>query len=244
MALIEGSGWREEERGYETPCWIWIAYVDPNGYGRAKRANGERTTAHRAVWERLRGPLPKVCRLEHRCGTRACVNPEHMRVLEPWQEEIRGYETPCWIWGGPIDHSGYGKGTGQNGQGTTAHRAIWWRLVGPIRPGIVLHHLCAASLCVRPSHMELVTRAEHKLRHKRYKRPAARPNPMYKSHSLLSLHFVVNSRRERSKGWRSRSWGCDRKGVGLLACRENAICDFTFHREVAIAVHFLRRSLL
>ncbi len=44
-------------------------------------------------------------------------------------------------------------------------REYWELLVGPIGPGLVLHHKCANPGCVRPGHLEMLTRAEHRARH-------------------------------------------------------------------------------
>lgn len=68
--------WIVEDRGFETPCWIWQGRTDPHGYGRLK----EKTIAHHWTYEEANGPLPKKTHLHHRCEQPSCVNPEH---LEP-----------------------------------------------------------------------------------------------------------------------------------------------------------------
>jgi hypothetical protein len=74
--------WREEDRGHETPCRIWLL-ATVKGYGRAW--NGERyVTTHKEEWERLYGPVPEGLELDHLCCVRACGNPDH---LEPVTHE-------------------------------------------------------------------------------------------------------------------------------------------------------------
>lgn len=67
--------YRIEDRGYVTPCWVWQLALHGAGYGR--QGNG---LAHRAYYERARGPIPEGLELDHLCRIRACVNPDH---LEP-----------------------------------------------------------------------------------------------------------------------------------------------------------------
>ncbi len=63
----------------ESGCWLWQGHVMKNGYGQAW--NGTRvTTAHRAVYESVFGPLPHSrIVLDHQCRTPRCVNPDHLR---------------------------------------------------------------------------------------------------------------------------------------------------------------------
>src|ERR1035441_2753825 len=67
--------YHEEDRGYETPCWIWDGYIAPNGYSHW----GPRL-AHKRIWEDLNGPVPDGLQLDHLCRTTYCVCPGH---LEP-----------------------------------------------------------------------------------------------------------------------------------------------------------------
>ena len=60
-------------------CWIWKLKPMHTGYGRIHRA-GKYKSAHRAVYEAHRGPVPDGMELDHLCNVRLCVNPDH---LEP-----------------------------------------------------------------------------------------------------------------------------------------------------------------
>lgn len=72
--LVEGEDYRVEDRGHDTPCWVWLRYCDPvKGYGRFA---GQ--WAHRVAYRERHGECPPE--LDHRCRVRPCVNPDH---LEP-----------------------------------------------------------------------------------------------------------------------------------------------------------------
>lgn len=58
-----------------TPCEPWQGRIRADGYGTL----GVKM-AHRAVYERLVGPIPDGLELDHLCKNRACVNVQH---LEP-----------------------------------------------------------------------------------------------------------------------------------------------------------------
>ncbi len=68
----------------EQDCWQWSARLDRYGYGRFKfRApHGWRSTsAHRAAWLAMRGPIPLPLVPDHLCRNRACINPAHMELV-------------------------------------------------------------------------------------------------------------------------------------------------------------------
>lgn len=64
-----------------TGCWLWTGARNDNGYGyfygRAHRSHG----AHRYSWMLYRGPIPDGMVIDHLCHVRACVNPDHLRVV-------------------------------------------------------------------------------------------------------------------------------------------------------------------
>lgn len=84
-------------------------------------------------------------------------------------------QTGCWIWIGAVDRYGYGR----IHHGKHAHRVFYEQRVGPIPDGLQLDHLCRATLCVNPDHLEPVTAAENQRR--RY----AIQTHCHRGHSLL-----------------------------------------------------------
>lgn len=72
----------------------------------------------------------------------------------------------CWEWTAARTHGGYGRfhlGSRRDGSRTTvlAHRIIYELMGGRIRHGLDVDHLCRNRGCVRPDHLEPVTRAEN-----------------------------------------------------------------------------------
>lgn len=65
-------------------CWLWQGYIEKQGYGRYWE-NWHFVKAHRWIWQKMRGPIPKGLVLDHLCNVKSCVNPEH---LEPVTQAI------------------------------------------------------------------------------------------------------------------------------------------------------------
>jgi addiction module HigA family antidote len=70
-------------------CWLWTAAVTPTGY-----AQFEGQPAYRIVYVWFVGPIPDGDHVHHKCRTRHCVNPSHLKALSPtmhasvrWQEQ-------------------------------------------------------------------------------------------------------------------------------------------------------------
>lgn len=83
----------EEDRGYETPCWIWQRSLDRNGYGQGSRPDGQRK-AYRIYYERYVGRVPAGLHLDHLCRVRECVNPDHLEPVTQRENNLRGH-TPA-----------------------------------------------------------------------------------------------------------------------------------------------------
>lgn len=79
---ISAKDYTVEDRGYETPCWIWRHATNKNrsGHG-AVTIRKRKTTAHRAMYEQKVGPIPRGRVLHHLCEVTACIRPSHLAVL-------------------------------------------------------------------------------------------------------------------------------------------------------------------
>lgn len=77
--------------GMATACWMWMAGLDKDGYGRFWLDNrGER--AHRVSYQWAGGPIPADRETDHRCRNKTCVRPDHLRAIpnKQNQENRRG----------------------------------------------------------------------------------------------------------------------------------------------------------
>lgn len=59
-------------------CIIWQGPVGNHGYGRKYIGGGRRDLAHRCAYREHVGPIPDEHIIHHGCGTRLCVNPDHL----------------------------------------------------------------------------------------------------------------------------------------------------------------------
>lgn len=86
--------YRVEDRGHETPCWIWTGHAVQYGK-RAGRVGGptERVYAYRHVYELHRGPVPDGLDLDHLCREPLCVNPDHLEPVTRRENLRRGAGT-------------------------------------------------------------------------------------------------------------------------------------------------------
>lgn len=60
-------------------CILWTGYRRKDGYGHW----GQLGYAHRVAYERAYGPIPKGMDIDHLCFVKLCINPEHLRPLDP-----------------------------------------------------------------------------------------------------------------------------------------------------------------
>lgn len=69
-----------------TGCHISTYAKMPKGYAQISWSGrpvtrGLKALAHRAAWTAVHGPIPDGMTVDHLCHNRACVNPEHLRLL-------------------------------------------------------------------------------------------------------------------------------------------------------------------
>jgi hypothetical protein len=80
----------EEDRGYDTPCWIWQGgrKGSHSSYGAFRDQY-----AHRVLYEEAHGPIGEGFDLDHLCRQRLCVNPEHLEPVSRAVNIQRGAAT-------------------------------------------------------------------------------------------------------------------------------------------------------
>lgn len=74
----------------EHGCWVWYGPLDRDGYGRCYIKHPRQQRAHRTVWTLLIGPIPEGLMMDHLCRNRRCVNPEHLEIVTPRVNVLRG----------------------------------------------------------------------------------------------------------------------------------------------------------
>jgi DNA-binding CsgD family transcriptional regulator len=63
-------------------CWLWTGSVNRGGCGQFRDRSRVRQ-AHRYAWELAYGQIPAGADVVHRCGTRLCVRPDHLKLRRP-----------------------------------------------------------------------------------------------------------------------------------------------------------------
>lgn len=67
-------------------CWEWQGSKDPNGYGEIF-VSGTNVRAHRFSYSLANGEFDPALYIDHRCHNPSCVNPDHLRVATPKQNQ-------------------------------------------------------------------------------------------------------------------------------------------------------------
>lgn len=61
-------------------CWLWLGAKSTDGYG-VVTIGGTREYAHRLAFAIQHGPIPDGYDVRQRCHVRACIAPQHLRLV-------------------------------------------------------------------------------------------------------------------------------------------------------------------
>jgi hypothetical protein len=101
--------------------------------------------------------------------------------------------TECWEWAGGASDTGYGT-FWLEGRTVRAHRYAFTQLNGPIPAGLEPDHLCRNRICVRQSHLELVTGRVNVLRSESVTAINARKTMCLRGHPFTPWNTAIRSR--------------------------------------------------
>ena len=176
-------------------CWLWTGTRNDGGYGRIRADDGKSWLVHRWMYVHHVGEIPNGFVIDHLCHVRHCCNPAHLRAVsqrenarnstpredspaENFIKYPRGLSTEerfwakvhktdaCWEWVAGIADNGYGIFRGSDSKTTLAHRFSYLMHCGNPPEGFVVDHLCFNRKCVRPDHLEAVSRQANSERRK------------------------------------------------------------------------------
>lgn len=83
---LAATDYRVEDRGHDTPCWVWLLNLNNTGYPTCSY-RGKPCYAHRLAWFEKHGDWPSE--LDHLCRVPSCVNPDHLEPVTHAENQQR-----------------------------------------------------------------------------------------------------------------------------------------------------------
>lgn len=177
----------------ETESGCWLSGLKPHrtlGYSQVRDDRVLRQASH-VVYEAFVGAVSG--QIGHSCGSRACVNPDHLVPVEPSSPVDRTLanldvtEDGCWVPRRTPTQTGYVL-VWDHGRFRLNHRVMYEGLVGPIPTGMTLDHLCRNRACCNPEHLEPTTLRENTLRGEAVSAINARKTHCIRGHAFDSAN--------------------------------------------------------
>lgn len=73
-------------------CWLFQGYICYKGYGRFWIQGNTSKLAHRVSFAMYKGRIRKDKVIDHKCGVKHCVNPEHLQAISQSKNVKLGYK--------------------------------------------------------------------------------------------------------------------------------------------------------
>ncbi len=80
---------------FPSNCYEWTGPKHPKGYGMFS-VSGKNVYAHRYIWEWVHGPIPVGYEIDHLCGNKSCVNPDHLSCTTHRENMRRAAQAGVW----------------------------------------------------------------------------------------------------------------------------------------------------
>lgn len=75
-------------------CWLYAGSISDSGYGRVyvgkQYSKNGSVSAHRLMYEAVKGEIPEGLFIDHLCEVRNCVNPDHLEAVTNQVNVARG----------------------------------------------------------------------------------------------------------------------------------------------------------
>lgn len=143
-------------------CWRWKGFLR---HGRPHILIGDKRVDLRHLsWELWKGERQKGVRIYARCQDQRCVNPDHLQLTFPVDEDRKRFmkkvrideATGCWHWTGSVMRSNGYPQFHLNHVVEYGRRASWMLFRGeiPSKTNVVHEKETCGKLCVNPEHLK------------------------------------------------------------------------------------------